>query len=169
MRDCGLYLVLVGLPACLCGCGDGGTNSPAKTGNAANTFAREAPAKGAGAAMEGRATEAPPAPGDGSAAFGRPPKEGASRDAGPPAAEKPGPSSAPSAPAPKADSADAMAGTDRSARKDRVQLPPGILTAGSFDDNLAPQFFQKFVGRFGQTPGFGDLPSRLLGQRLLLG
>lgn len=44
----------------------------------------------------------------------------------------------------------------------------GQLTAGSFDDNLNPQFFRSFVKKMSQDGAVGDFPRRLLGHRLLL-
>jgi hypothetical protein len=44
----------------------------------------------------------------------------------------------------------------------------GILTAGSFDDNLNPQLFHGFAGKMAQHRELGDLPGRFLGQRLLV-
>src|SRR5262249_14443130 len=65
--------------------------------------------------------------------------------------------------------AEAMAGAAKRPRPDKTSAPPpGVLTAGSFDDNLAPQFLRTFAGKFGQGHGVGDLPGRLLGHRLLL-
>jgi hypothetical protein len=47
--------------------------------------------------------------------------------------------------------------------------PSGILTAGSFDDNLFPEPYRLFVKRMGQTNQYvGDLPGRFLGQRLVV-
>src|SRR5437773_1395388 len=66
--------------------------------------------------------------------------------------------------------AEAMVGTERTPRaSQRKSLPAGILTAGSFDDNLEPRYFLSFVSKqFGQRPGFSDLANKLLGQRTLL-
>lgn len=44
----------------------------------------------------------------------------------------------------------------------------GQLTAGSFDDNLTPQFFRRFVQSMMQNPHVGSLPKDFLGQRVLL-
>lgn len=44
----------------------------------------------------------------------------------------------------------------------------GILTAGSFDDNVDPQVFRTFAGKMAQHRGVADLPSKLRGERLLL-
>jgi hypothetical protein len=84
----------------------------------------------------------------------------------------------PAAPVPHADAkavpptpppavAEAITGTARKkpAPKEPA-LPSGILTAGSFDDNLEPRFFLKFVERFHQQHGVQDLPALLQGQRL---
>src|SRR5262249_36213439 len=71
-------------------------------------------------------------------------------------------------PAPRpAATVEAMAG--------RASRPPGsgardsqsgLLTAGSFDDNLEPQYFRRFAGQLGQHPNLGGLPARLIGHRL---
>lgn len=45
-------------------------------------------------------------------------------------------------------------------------LPAGVLTAGSFDDNFYPGFFRSFAGRAGQNPYLGNVSSRLLGRPL---
>jgi hypothetical protein len=55
-------------------------------------------------------------------------------------------------------------GTER--RRREPDLPAGILTAGSFDDTLFPDFFRKFAGKVGQNPHVGNMPSRFLGQPL---
>src|SRR5713101_2904347 len=45
----------------------------------------------------------------------------------------------------------------------------GILTAGSFDDNLYPDPFRVFVRKLGQDNQYvGDLPGRFLGHRLVV-
>jgi hypothetical protein len=44
----------------------------------------------------------------------------------------------------------------------------GQLTAGSFDDNLTPRFYEKFVRSLQQNRKLSDLPQRFLGQRLLI-
>jgi hypothetical protein len=45
----------------------------------------------------------------------------------------------------------------------------GILTAGSFDDNLYPDPFRVFVKKLGQDNQYvGDLPGRFLGHRLVV-
>ena len=44
----------------------------------------------------------------------------------------------------------------------------GLLTAGSFDDNLTPQFYQRFVRSMTQNRDLGTLPLRFHGQRLLV-
>jgi hypothetical protein len=67
--------------------------------------------------------------------------------------------------------ADAMVATPRPhpgrSREDKAQQS-GLLTAGSFDDNLNPPFFRSFLGKLSQRRELGDLPGRLTGQRLLL-
>jgi hypothetical protein len=42
----------------------------------------------------------------------------------------------------------------------------GILTAGSFDDNLDPRFFHTFLSKFGQSQW--DLAAKLRGRRLVI-
>jgi hypothetical protein len=47
--------------------------------------------------------------------------------------------------------------------------PAGILTAGSFDDNLFPDPYRLFVKRLGQANQYvGDLPGQFLGHRLVV-
>lgn len=88
---------------------------------------------------------------------------------------EPGPSPAPTTP-PSKDAAkdgpprkammdEARTGVDRPAAKPDA-TPAGLLTAGSFDDNLAPQYFRTFAGKVGQNPHLSSLPGSLLGQRL---
>ncbi len=48
------------------------------------------------------------------------------------------------------------------------QVQSGILTAGSFDDNINPQVFNSFVRRFSQNRGLGDFPAKMQGQRLMV-
>jgi Mg-chelatase subunit ChlD len=52
------------------------------------------------------------------------------------------------------------------AKKDKLQS--GILTAGSFDDNVDPLVFGSFVRKMSQNQGMADLPSKLQGRRLLV-
>jgi hypothetical protein len=47
-------------------------------------------------------------------------------------------------------------------------LPSGVLTAGSFDDNLDPAVFHGFVAKRAQIQGLGDLPRKMVGHRLLV-
>jgi hypothetical protein len=46
------------------------------------------------------------------------------------------------------------------------ELQSGVLTAGSFDDNLDPGPYRRFLRDISQSPLAGDLPARLLGRRL---
>lgn len=66
--------------------------------------------------------------------------------------------------------ADAVVGVERSApritKEDRLQS--GILTAGSFDDNVDPLVFGSFVRRMSQSQGLNGLPTKLQGQRLVV-
>ena len=66
--------------------------------------------------------------------------------------------------------AEAVTGVERTAKKAMPEqtLPSGILTAGSFDDNLEPAVFRSFVTGRGQRQDLGDLPGKLNGQRLLV-
>jgi len=48
---------------------------------------------------------------------------------------------------------EARAGTDKAVtEKPQEEVPPGVLTAGSFDDNLFPSYFRTFAGKVGQKP-----------------
>jgi len=47
-----------------------------------------------------------------------------------------------------------------------MQVPAGVLTAGSFDDNLYPHYFRSFAGKVGQNYYLGKLAGKMLGQRL---
>jgi hypothetical protein len=45
----------------------------------------------------------------------------------------------------------------------------GLITAGSFDDNLYPDFFHSFAGKLGGSNQYlGDIPRKFLGHRLLI-
>jgi hypothetical protein len=46
--------------------------------------------------------------------------------------------------------------------------PAGVLTAGSFDDNLNPRFFRAFAGKAAQHPTLGELAKKFEGQRLIV-
>jgi len=48
------------------------------------------------------------------------------------------------------------------------ELLSGILTAGSFDDNIDPLVFSRYVKKMSQHRGLGDLPTKLQGQRLMI-
>lgn len=64
--------------------------------------------------------------------------------------------------------AEAVVGREMSAKKPREpQLQSGILTAGSFDDNINPLVFNSFLKRFNQLP-VGDFVSKMQGQRVLI-
>jgi hypothetical protein len=78
-------------------------------------------------------------------------KEGAAKDA--PVATKPAMD-------------DPHTGTDRPNRDRSRDLPAGVLTAGSFDDNLYPQYFRSFLNKAGQNQYAGSLAGKLLGQRV---
>jgi hypothetical protein len=64
--------------------------------------------------------------------------------------------------------AEAVIGTAKNPSKVRKEEGPqsGILTAGSFDDNLDPPVFHTFVRQRAQSQGLGDLPRKLVGHRL---
>src|SRR5262249_4991133 len=66
--------------------------------------------------------------------------------------------------------AEAVTGSEKSSRWSRQEKgpPSGLLTAGSFDDNLEPRFFRSFLDRVAQNPGLAELPDRLRGHRLLV-
>jgi Mg-chelatase subunit ChlD len=74
------------------------------------------------------------------------------------------------APKPAAAVADPIVGREKIApRAPKDKGPPaGILTAGSFDDNIDPEVFSKFVRKMGQRPVLGELPSKLQGQRVMV-
>ncbi|HMC65152.1 MAG TPA: VWA domain-containing protein, partial [Gemmataceae bacterium] len=72
----------------------------------------------------------------------------------------------PPAPRPAA-SVEPMAGTASRTPKSTVRdSQSGLLTAGSFDDNLEPEFFRRFAGQLGQFPGLGELAGKMVGHRL---
>jgi hypothetical protein len=115
---------------------------------------------------------APPRPKAGSAGD---PAGAPTADSGPAELTGPAATPAPTVDAPvvkEPAAAEAIAGADHSPRMakpgDRKGPQPGVLTAGSFDDNLNPSFFQSFLGKLAQDPKLGDLPSRLRGRRLLV-
>lgn len=65
--------------------------------------------------------------------------------------------------------ADAVVGVAQGSRKPERDTPqPGILTAGSFDDNLDVNPFLKLVGKWGQNQSLGKFTSKLQGQRLVV-
>jgi hypothetical protein len=60
-----------------------------------------------------------------------------------------------------------MAGKDRPARPGvGRELPAGVLTAGSFDDNRSPQNFLAFASRSSQNPFLSEVAGLLRGDRL---
>jgi hypothetical protein len=70
---------------------------------------------------------------------------------------------------PPAPMAEAVAGTAKSAKALWKSSPQsGILTAGSFDDNLDPAPFHSFLSRFSQDRALGDIAGRLRSRRLLI-
>ena len=54
----------------------------------------------------------------------------------------------------------------RQAQAAGAELPSGILTAGSFDDNIYPPYFRSFLNKAGQNPFVGNLADKLLGRRV---
>src|SRR5262249_12966567 len=73
--------------------------------------------------------------------------------------------------APAADSkpmtAEAVAGVERSPRPKQDKAPQsGLLTAGSFDDNLNPNLFRSFVSQMSQKWQGSEPFARLIGRRL---
>lgn len=64
--------------------------------------------------------------------------------------------------------ADAMVGTTKKSRLPKDSPQSGILTAGSFDDNVEPRFFHAFLNRLEQNQNMGDFLHKLQGRRLLL-
>ncbi|MBM4069417.1 MAG: VWA domain-containing protein [Planctomycetes bacterium] len=66
--------------------------------------------------------------------------------------------------------ADAASGVERpkQSREKDPGLPSGILTAGSFDDNLDPRVFLSFIDMRGQDRYLGDAPGKVRGQRLMV-
>ncbi len=66
--------------------------------------------------------------------------------------------------------ADAAIGVERPAppKVKQSSLPSGILTAGSFDDNLDPKVFLSFANKLRQNSYLGDLPGTMRGQRLMV-
>ena len=73
-------------------------------------------------------------------------------------------------PLPTAGIADPVVGREPTAFKARKknELPSGILTAGSFDDNVDPLVFSRYVKKMSQHRGLGDLTTKLQGHRLLV-
>lgn len=59
-----------------------------------------------------------------------------------------------------------LVGGDR--KPARQGAKSGVLTAGSFDDNLDPEPYRKFFRQIGQDSVLRDLPSRFLGHRLIV-
>jgi von Willebrand factor type A domain len=75
-------------------------------------------------------------------------------------------SSGPPPPATKPAMDEPRVGLDKPVRDRPDTIPPGVLTAGAFDDNLYPHFFRSFAGKVGQNPYVSNLPGRFLGRRL---
>jgi hypothetical protein len=64
--------------------------------------------------------------------------------------------------------ADAVVGKEKTPAKPAAKQQSGVLTAGSFDDNVDPQLFSSLVKKLSQQSGLGDLPGKLQGHRLLV-
>jgi von Willebrand factor type A domain len=75
------------------------------------------------------------------------------------------PAREPDAAAPKAIIDDAHAGVEKR-KKPEPEMPSGIITAGSFDDNAFPQFFRRFVAKAGQNSIVGSIAGQLTGRRV---
>lgn len=70
---------------------------------------------------------------------------------------------------PKADIAEPIAGTGAPKPTKQQPLPPaGIVTAGSFDDNLDPAAFARLCQKSTHVANLAGLPSLFTGQRLLI-
>lgn len=70
---------------------------------------------------------------------------------------------------PAAAIADAVTGAERRVKKSQEPaLPAGVLTAGSFDDNIDPRAFLSFLKKVNQLQGMQDVPAKLQGQRVLI-
>jgi hypothetical protein len=61
-----------------------------------------------------------------------------------------------------------MAGTDRPRRASDTGPKSGILTAGSFDDSLNPDFFRAFLRTVQQNPQVPGLAQRMQGQSFVI-
>lgn len=59
----------------------------------------------------------------------------------------------------------AHAGVVKSPKRE-PEAPSGVVTAGSFDDNVYPQFFRSFANKAGQNPFVGSIASQFLGRRI---
>ncbi len=64
--------------------------------------------------------------------------------------------------------AEPVVGREMPKKPREPQLQSGILTAGSFDDNINPQVFDSFVKRMSQHRGLGDFLTKMQGQRVLV-
>ena len=72
-------------------------------------------------------------------------------------------------PVPAAAIADPVTGAERRVKKaQEPALPAGVLTAGSFDDNIDPRAFLSFLKKVNQLQGMQDVPAKLQGQRVLI-
>jgi hypothetical protein len=64
---------------------------------------------------------------------------------------------------------EAMAARPKAPRARPAPEPQaGLLTAGSFDDNLFPDSFRRFLSRMGQENDVSGLPGKLFGRRLVV-
>ncbi|MCI0684737.1 MAG: VWA domain-containing protein [Gemmataceae bacterium] len=65
--------------------------------------------------------------------------------------------------------ADPVTGAERRVKKSQEPaLPAGVLTAGSFDDNIDPRAFLSFLKRLNRQHGLQDVPAKMQGQRLMI-
>ncbi len=64
--------------------------------------------------------------------------------------------------------ADPVVGVAKPKQPKQPEPPAGVLTAGSFDDNLDPLVFKSFLTKMNRAQTFGKLPSLLDGQRVLI-
>jgi hypothetical protein len=71
-------------------------------------------------------------------------------------------------PPPTPATTDALAGMDRPTRFPGGERLPqsGVLTSGSFDDNLEPEYYRQFARRMGQRSEVGGLPAKFQARRL---
>jgi hypothetical protein len=64
--------------------------------------------------------------------------------------------------------AEAVVGREPAKKTPQPKLQSGILTAGSFDDNVNPQVFASFVKKMSQNRGLGDFLTKMQGERVMV-